>query len=138
MGSGRLARRRPARERKQMERILKKRYDLRRRHERARQKVKGSAERPRLAVFRSLRNISVQFVDDIAGRTVLALSTDSADFGKDVYGGNAKAAEKLGTMAAEKAKAAGISAVVFDRGGRKYHGRVKALADAARKAGLKF
>ncbi len=121
-----------------MERISKKRYDLRRRHERARQKIKGSAERPRLAVHRSLRNISVQFVDDVAGRTLLALSTDTAAFGEGAYGGNIKAAEKLGAMAAEQAKAAGISAVVFDRGGRKYHGRVKALADAARKGGLKF
>ncbi|MCL2000139.1 MAG: 50S ribosomal protein L18 [Planctomycetes bacterium] len=121
-----------------MERILKKRHDLRRRQERARRKIKGSAERPRLSVFRSLRNISVQFVDDGVGRTLLALSTDSPEFGKGVYGGNAKAAEKLGVMAAEKAKAAGISTVVFDKSGRKYHGRIKALADAVRKAGLKF
>ena len=121
-----------------MERILKKRYDRRRRQERSRQKVTGSAERPRLSVFRSLRNISVQFIDDVAGKTIIALSTDSADFPKDMYGGNSKAAEKLGGMAAEKAKAAGITTVVFDKGGRKYHGRVKALADAARKGGLKF
>ena len=139
MGFGRLTRRgTEARERKQMERILKKRHDLRRRQERARRKIKGSAERPRLSVFRSLRNISVQFVDDGVGRTLLALSTDSPEFGKGVYGGNAKAAEKLGVMAAEKAKAAGISTVVFDKSGRKYHGRIKALADAVRKAGLKF
>lgn len=121
-----------------MERILKKRYDLRRRHDRLRQKVTGTAERPRMAVFRSLRHISVQFIDDVAGRTLLALSTESADFPKGTYGGNIKAAEKLGGMAAEKAKAAGIGAVVYDKGGRKYHGRVKALADAARKGGLKF
>lgn len=121
-----------------MERILKKRCDLLRRHRRSRQKVRGSAARPRLSVFRSLRNISVQFIDDDAGRTVLALSTDSPDFPKDMYGGNIKAAEALGGMAAEKAKASGISEVVFDKGGRQYHGRVKALADAARKGGLKF
>ena len=121
-----------------MERILKKRYDLRRRHNRSRNKVTGTAERPRMSVFRSLRNISVQFIDDVAGKTVLALSTESADFPKGTYGGNVKAAETIGTMAAEKAKAAGIEAVVFDKGGRKYHGRVKALADAARKGGLKF
>ena len=121
-----------------MERILKKRYDLRRRHNRGRGKVSGTAERPRMAVFRSLRNISVQFIDDVAGRTLLALSTEMADFPKDTYGGNTKAAGALGKMAAEKAKAAGIETVVYDKGGRKYHGRVKALADAAREAGLKF
>ncbi|MCC8189143.1 MAG: 50S ribosomal protein L18 [Planctomycetes bacterium] len=122
-----------------MERILKKRYDLRRRHNRSRRKITGTAERPRLAVYRSLRNISVQFIDDVAGRTLVAVSTQSKDFpGKDGYGGNAKAAEALGTLAAEKAKAAGIETVVFDKGGRQYHGRVKALAEAARKGGLKF
>jgi large subunit ribosomal protein L18 len=121
-----------------MERILKKRYDLQRRHARLRQKVSGTAERPRMAVYRSLRHMSVQFIDDSAGRTVAAVSTQSADFPKGTYGGNAKAAGQLGKMAAEKAKAAGIEAVVFDKGGRKYHGRIKALADAAREAGLKF
>lgn len=121
-----------------MDRILKKRYDLRRRHERGRGKVGGTAERPRMAVFRSLRHISVQFIDDAAGTTLVALSTGSKDFPKDTYGGNIKAAEKLGEMAADKARAAGIETVVFDKGGRKYHGRVKALADAARKGGLKF
>lgn len=121
-----------------MERILKKRHDLRRRHMRLRRKVSGDARTPRLAVFRSLKNISVQFVDDAAGKTLLALSTDSPDFPKDFYGGNVKAAEALGKLAAEKAKSAGIEAVVFDKGGRKYHGRVKALADAAREGGLKF
>ncbi|MCD8139784.1 MAG: 50S ribosomal protein L18 [Planctomycetaceae bacterium] len=119
-----------------MERILKKRYDLRRRHDRLRRKVTGTAERPRMAVYRSLKNISVQFIDDVAGRTLAAISTESKDFFG--YGGNVAGAEKLGAMAAEKAKAAGIESVVFDKGGRKYHGRVKALADAARKAGLKF
>ncbi len=121
-----------------MERILKKRFDLRRRHARLRQKIAGTAERPRLAVFRSLRNISVQFIDDVAGNTLLAVSTQSADFPKDTYGGNVKAAETLGEMAAKLAKDKGIEAVVFDKGGRKYHGRVKALAEAARKGGLKF
>ncbi len=121
-----------------MERILKKRFDLRRRHERSRQKISGTAARPRLAVFRSLRNISVQFVDDVAGNTLLSVSTQSADFPKDTYGGNVKAAETLGELAAKMAKDKGIEAVVFDKGGRKYHGRVKALAEAARKGGLKF
>lgn len=121
-----------------MERILKKRYDLRRRHNRSRRKITGTAERPRLAVYRSLRNISVQFIDDIAGHTLISVSTQSADFPKDTYGGNIKAAETLGEMAAKMAKDKGIEAVVFDKGGRKYHGRVKALAEAARKGGLKF
>ncbi|MDR2391764.1 MAG: 50S ribosomal protein L18 [Planctomycetota bacterium] len=121
-----------------MERILKKRRDLARRHVRLRQKIRGSAERPRLAVFRSLRHISVQFVDDAAGRTLLALSTLSADFPKETSGGNVGAAGMLGGLAAEKARTAGIRAVVFDNGGRKYHGRVKALAEAARKGGLQF
>lgn len=121
-----------------MERILKKRYALRRRHSRLRQKVTGTAERPRMAVYRSLRNISIQFIDDVAGKTLVAVSTESADFPKGTYGGNIKAAETLGGIAAEKAKTAGIEVVVFDKGGRKYHGRVKALADAARKGGLKF
>lgn len=121
-----------------MERILKKRYDLRRRHNRSRGKVTGTAERPRLAVFRSLRHISAQLIDDVAGRTLFTVSTEQADFPKGTYGGNTKAAETIGNTVAEKAKAAGIEAVVFDKGGRKYHGRVKALADAARKGGLKF
>ncbi len=119
-----------------MNRIIKKRSDLRRRHNRLRRKITGTAERPRLAVYRSLKNISVQFIDDVAGKTLVSLSTNSAEFSG--YGGNAKAAETLGQKAAEKAKAAGIEAVVFDKGGRKYHGRVKALAEAARKGGLKF
>lgn len=119
-----------------MERILKKRFDLRRRHQRSRRKISGTAGRPRLAVYRSLKNISVQIIDDVAGKTLLSLSTQSPEFA--VYGGNIKAAEAIGQATAEKAKAAGIETVVFDKGGRKYHGRVKALADAARKGGLKF
>lgn len=121
-----------------MERILKKRADLSRRHQRARQKIAGTAARPRLSVFRSLRHMAAQFIDDQAGKTLLAVSTLGGDFPKDTYGGNAKAAEALGKLAAEKAKAAGIVEVVFDRGGRKYHGRVKAFAEAARKGGLVF
>lgn len=121
-----------------MERILKKRFDLRRRHARLRRKVTGTAERPRLAVYRSLRHLSVQFIDDASGKTLVAASTQAKDFPSGTYGGNAAAAKTLGKMAAEKAKAAGIETVVFDTGGRKYHGRVQALADAAREAGLKF
>lgn len=121
-----------------MERILKKRYDNRRRHNRLRRKITGSAERPRLAVFRSIKHLSAQIIDDVAGKTLAAVSTQSAYFPKGAYGGNVKAAEELGKLAAEKAKAAGVETVVFDKGGRQYHGRVKAFADAARKAGLKF
>lgn len=121
-----------------MERILKKRADLRRRQQRARRKVSGTAARPRLSVFRSLKNISVQIIDDLSGKTLLSVSTLGEDFAKDTYGGNVKAAAAIGKLAAEKAKAAGINEVVFDRGGRQYHGRVKALAEAAREAGLKF
>ncbi|MDR3211950.1 MAG: 50S ribosomal protein L18 [Planctomycetota bacterium] len=119
-----------------MERIVKKRADLRRRHQRLRQKVAGTAERPRLALYRSLRNLSAQFIDDQVGRTLLAVST--LDFPENTYGGNVKAAETIGKLAAEKAKAAGINQVVLDRGGRQYHGRVKAFTEAARKAGLKI
>ncbi|MDR1534678.1 MAG: 50S ribosomal protein L18 [Planctomycetota bacterium] len=121
-----------------MERILKKRRDLSRRHRRLRRKLSGSSERPRLAVFRSLRHIYAQLVDDSSGRTLLAVSTGSPEFPEGTYGGNVKAAEILGGLVADKAKAAGFRLVVFDSGGRKYHGRVKALADAARKGGLEF
>ena len=121
-----------------MDQLKKKRSDLARRHRRLRKKVSGTAERPRLAVYRSLRHIYAQVVDDGAGRTLLCVSTQSSDFPEDTYGGNKKAAEWVGRTVAEKAKSAGISSVVFDRGGRLYHGRVQALAEAARAAGLVF
>ncbi|MFP5321760.1 MAG: 50S ribosomal protein L18 [Acidimicrobiia bacterium] len=107
-----------------------------RRHRRVRKKVQGTPERPRLAVFRSSRHIVAQVIDDIAGVTIAAASTHEKDF--DGYGGNVDAAAKVGALAAERAKAAGVTKVVFDRGGNRYHGRVKALADAARDAGLEF
>ena len=107
-----------------------------RRHRRVRKKVEGTPDRPRLAVFRSSRHIVAQVIDDIAGVTLAAASTHEKDF--EGYGGNAEAAAKVGALAAERAKAAGITKVVFDRGGNRYHGRVKALADAARDAGLEF
>ncbi|HEX4901550.1 MAG TPA: 50S ribosomal protein L18 [Acidimicrobiales bacterium] len=107
-----------------------------RRHRRVRKKVQGTPDRPRLAVFRSARHIVAQVIDDIAGVTLAAASTHEKDF--EGYGGNAEAAAKVGALAAERAKAAGITKVVFDRGGNRYHGRVKALADAARDAGLEF
>ncbi len=107
----------------------------RRRH--VRSKVRGSAERPRLTVHRSHRNIAVQVVDDAAGKTLVSASTRDTDLRGDLgYGGNKDAAQKLGKIVAEKALAAGIKQVRFDRGHYKYHGRIAALADAAREAGL--
>jgi large subunit ribosomal protein L18 len=107
-----------------------------RRHNRVRKHVRGEAERPRLAVFRSNKHIVAQVIDDRAGRTLAAASSLEADL-KD-GGGNKESAKKVGALVAERAKAAGISKVVFDRGGFLYHGRVAALADAAREAGLEF
>ena len=106
---------------------------------RIRRKMRGSAGRPRLAVFRTGKHIYAQVVDDEAGRTVAACSTLMSDLGTERgKGGTVAAAEKVGSTIAEKLKSAGIETVVFDRGGHLYHGRIKALADAARKAGLKF
>ena len=107
-----------------------------RRHRRVRKKVRGTAERPRLAVFRSNNHIYAQVIDDVAGRTVAAAS--SADKALEGSGGNVDAATKVGALVAERAKAAGVERVVFDRGGFRYHGRVAALADAAREGGLEF
>lgn len=109
-----------------------------RRHLRLRRKVRGTAARPRLAVSFTANNIYVQFIDDEVGHTLAAVSTLSAAFKALNLKRNVAAAQSLGKLAAEKAKEAGITAVVFDRGGRRYHGRVKALADAAREAGLTF
>ena len=109
------------------------------RHIRLREKVRGSSERPRLAVFRSINHIYAQLVDDDAGRTVVAVDSRSKTFREGhKSGGNVAAAKAIGEQLAQKAKAAGIQRVVFDRGGYKYHGRVKALADAARAGGLTF
>jgi large subunit ribosomal protein L18 len=107
-----------------------------RRHRRVRKKVRGSAERPRLAVFRSNKHISAQVIDDRSGRTIASASTVEADL-RDA-GGNVTAAVKVGERLAQRAKDAGVDTVVFDRGGNRYHGRVAALADAARKGGLEF
>jgi large subunit ribosomal protein L18 len=109
----------------------------RRRHSRVRRKVHGSAERPRLAVFRSNKHITAQLIDDDAGRTVAAASTTEADL-RSASGGNIDAAAKVGGLVASRGRAAGITTVVFDRGGFAYHGRVAALADAARAEGLEF
>jgi len=109
------------------------------RHYRLRRHVHGSAARPRLAVFRSIKHIAVQLVDDDAGRTLLAVDSRGKDFrSHQASGGNVAAAKALGELLAEKAKASGIARVVFDRGGYKFHGRVKALAEAARAGGLQF
>ncbi len=108
-----------------------------RRHYRVRKKVQGSPERPRLAVFRSNKHIAVQVIDDLNGRTIAAAST----LEKDLRGGatgNKSAATQVGRLVAERAKAQGVTQVVFDRGGFLYHGRVAAVADAAREAGLEF
>ena len=116
----------------------KKKQDLRkRRHFRVRRSVVGTVERPRLAVFRSNKHILVQVIDDSTGRTLAAASTLESDLRSEV-GSNCSAAAQVGKNVAERAKAAGVSKVVFDRGGFRYHGRVAALADAAREAGLEF
>jgi len=110
-----------------------------RRKRRVRKKVTGTTERPRLAVSRSHRNIAAQIIDDLAGRTLCAVSTHSESVRQECpYGGNSHAAAAVGRAIAEKAKTLGIERVRFDRGGRCYHGRVKALADAARENGLNF
>ena len=108
-----------------------------RRQRRVRKKINGTTNRPRLSVFRSNRQISAQIIDDENGRTVVAASTSEADM-RGVTTSNKEAATKVGQLLAERAQAAGVQSVVFDRGGNKYHGRVAALADAAREAGLKF
>jgi len=104
-----------------------------------RKRVFGTPERPRLAVTRTLQHLEAQIIDDVHGRTLCAVTTRAKAVRQQVgYGGNRRAAEALGKMLAEKARALGIEAVCFDRRGRKYHGRLRAFADAARQAGLKF
>ncbi|BAL85839.1 putative ribosomal protein L18 [Actinoplanes missouriensis 431] len=108
-----------------------------RRHFRVRKNIRGTAERPRLVVTRSTRNITAQIIDDLKGHTLVSASTlDSSIRGGE--GAKSVHAGKVGALLAERAKAAGISKVVFDRGGNKYAGRIAALADAAREAGLEF
>ncbi len=103
------------------------------RKRRIRSRIRGTADCPRLSVFRSLTRLSVQIIDDVSGRTLVAATTKEAKVPLTVEG-----AKKLGVLVAKKAKDAKISTIVFDRGGYKYHGRIKALADAAREGGLKF
>jgi large subunit ribosomal protein L18 len=122
-----------------MDKALEKREALERIHRRIRSKVKGTADRPRLCVTRSLKYISVQLIDDEAGATIAAASSREGDVkGAAKSAANKAAAVKVGALIAERAIGKGISAVVFDRGGHLYHGNVKALADAAREKGLKF
>src|SRR5436190_12034584 len=105
-------------------------------HQRIRRKLAGTAERPRLAVFRSVAHIYAQVIDDTKGATLVSAS--SVDKGGRTNGGNVAAAKTIGKLVAERAKEKGVTRVVFDRGGYHYHGRIKALADAAREAGLEF
>jgi large subunit ribosomal protein L18 len=110
-----------------------------RRHVRVRKKISGTAERPRLNVYRSSKHIYAQLIDDVKGVTLAAASTLDKELRDQIEnGGNVEAARKVGELIAKRAKAAGITKVVFDRGGYLYHGRVQALADAAREAGLEF
>ena len=109
------------------------------RHLRIRRKVIGTSERPRLNVYRSLKHIYCQIIDDIEGKTLVSASTQSTDIKTQIkYGGNIIAAEIVGKKIAEEAKKKGINKVIFDKGGYKYHGRVKALAESARKHNLSF
>jgi large subunit ribosomal protein L18 len=119
-----------------MIRKIEKKQIRNRIHKRIRRKLAGTAERPRLAVFRSVAHIYAQVIDDAAGTTLVSAS--SVDKDGRTKGGNVAAATSIGKLVAERAKAKGIQRVVFDRGGYQYHGRVKALADAARAAGLEF
>jgi large subunit ribosomal protein L18 len=107
-------------------------------HDRIRKKMQGTANRPRLNVYRSLNHIYVQVIDDLHGKTLVSASTAEGKKEDRRTGGNVAAAKTVGKTIAERAKAKGVTKVVFDRGGYIYHGRVKALADAAREAGLQF
>lgn len=110
-----------------------------RRHKRIRKKISGTKDRPRLSVYRSLQNLFVQLVDDESNSILLAASSLDKEFKERAkYGGNVKASEIMGEIVAAKAKEKNIDKIVFDRGGYLYHGRIKALADALRKGGLKF
>jgi large subunit ribosomal protein L18 len=117
---------------------LTRKDSTKRRHFRVRKRVNGSPERPRLAVFRSGQHIYAQVIDDVQQHTLVAASTLDKELKSLVTGGNIDAATAVGKLVAERAKAQNISQVVFDRGGNLYHGRVKALAEAARAAGLDF
>jgi large subunit ribosomal protein L18 len=122
-----------------MDKQRKKAVRLERRQYSIRKHLSGTPERPRLTVFRSDKHIYAQVIEDIAGKTLAAAASTEKDVrGELANGGNIKAAVAVGKTIAERAKSAGVTKVAFDRGGRKYHGRIKALADAAREAGLQF
>src|SRR5258708_1089075 len=121
-----------------MLRIASKNQTRQRVHDRIRKKVLGTSERPRLNVYRSLNHIYVQLIDDLKGETLVSANSAEGKKGERRTGGNLAAAKSVGKNIAERAKAKGIAKVVFDRGGYIYHGRVKALADSAREAGLQF
>src|SRR5690606_19229946 len=122
-----------------MQKNKEKAKRLQRRKYHVRKRVFGSAERPRLAIFRSDKHIYAQVINDYDGQTLAsASSVDASVRGDLVNGGNIEAAKRTGKAIAERAKAAGLARVAFDRGGRMYHGRIKALADAAREGGLQF
>jgi large subunit ribosomal protein L18 len=110
-------------------------------HQRIRRRLRGTTERPRLAVFRSVAHIYAQVIDDVEGKTLVSASSvdkGAGAKGSKPNGGNVEAAKTIGKLVAERAKEKGVTRVVFDRGGYQYHGRIKALADAAREAGLEF
>lgn len=122
-----------------MDHIKEKLRKRTRRHYRIRRKVFGTNERPRLSVYRSLKHIYCQIINDVDGKTLASVSTQTSDIKSQVgYGGNVKAAEIVGKMIADEARSKGITKVVFDKGGYKYHGRIKALAESARKHNLDF
>jgi large subunit ribosomal protein L18 len=116
-----------------------RKHEIKRRHERLRKGIEGTAERPRLAVFRSQQHIYAQVIDDTVGRTLVSASTLEPELKSALANGRTvEAAAKVGAVVAERAKAQGIDKVVYDRGGFLYHGRIAALANAAREAGLEF
>lgn len=119
--------------------VIKKELGRLRRHQRIRKAIKGTKDRPRLSIHRSIKNLFAQLIDDIEGKTLYSLSTLDKSFREILKdGGNIKAAEILGEMFAKGAQAKAIKKVVFDRGGYLYHGRIKTFAEGARKAGLEF
>ena len=123
-----------------MDRHIKKQLVMKTRHRRVRRKVAGSAEQPRLSVSRSLKNVEAQLIDDVTGRSLLGVSSLSKEVREQVAGAGGKCAQGrvVGRLLAERALQSGIQQVVFDRGGHRYHGRIKALAEGAREGGLKF
>ena len=122
-----------------MKKLQNKQAGLRRRHTRVRGKISGTAERPRLCITRSNANMYAQVIDDVTGKTICALSTLGPDFKKTgKTGATVEGAAELGKLIGKKAQKKGVTEVVFDRGGNLYHGRIQAVADGAREAGLKF